>query len=412
MRFGLIGENLSHSYSEKIHRILGDYQYDIISLPPHNLEQFMSASDYAGFNVTIPYKKAVMQYCGELDENARRIGSVNTVVRGAGGRLTGYNTDYFGFSYMCRRTGVSFRGKKVLILGSGGTSLTCAAVALDEGCREIITVSRSGPVNYDNISSHADSEIIINTTPVGMFPNNGRSLIGLTGFPHCSGVLDVIYNPLKTRLILEAEKLGIPCAGGLPMLVAQAKRAAELFTGTDIDDSLIDNILNQLYKEISNIVLIGMPGCGKTMIGKMIASLTGREFFDTDDIIGNKAGMTIPDIFKSKGENHFRDLESEVVADIGKLSGKVISVGGGAVLREENRKNLRQNGVAVFISRELEKLETEGRPLSTNPDTLRNMYRQRLPVYLSCSDFIVSNDASVDSAAITIMEEFNAYIGY
>ena len=412
MRFGLIGENLSHSYSERIHRMLGDYQYDIISLPPQELGRFFAVGDYDGCNVTIPYKKTVMQYCDELDDNARRIGSVNTVVRGSGGSLTGYNTDYFGFSYMCRRAGVSFEDKKVLILGSGGTSLTCAAVALDEGCREIITVSRSGPVNYDNISSHADSEIIINTAPVGMFPNNGRSLIGLPDFPRCSGVLDVIYNPLKTRLILEAEMLGIPCAGGLPMLVAQAKRASELFTGTEIDDSIIEKILGQLYKEISNIVLIGMPGCGKTKIGQMIASNTGRDFYDTDVIIVKKASMTIPEIFRSKGENHFRDLESEVVADIGKLSGKVISVGGGAVLREENRKNLRQNGVVVFISRDLEKLETEGRPLSTNPDTLRNMYRQRLPVYLSCSDFIVSNDASVDSAAITIMEEFNAYIGY
>jgi len=412
LRFGLIGENLSHSYSERIHRLLGDYRYDIISLPPDKLEQFIKDGEYNGFNVTIPYKKAVIRYCDELDEKARRIGSVNTVILDRDGRITGYNTDYYGFSYMCRRAGVSFRDKKVLILGSGGTSLTCTAVALDEGCREIVTVSRSGPVNYDNIITHSYSDIIINTTPVGMYPNNGLSLIDLSDFPGCSGVLDVVYNPLKTRLILQAEKLGIPCAGGLAMLVAQAKRASELFMGKDIDDNIIEHILRQLSREINNIILIGMPGSGKSKIGQKVASLCGREFIDSDEIICSRTGSTIPEIFEAHGEGYFRKIESEVVADIGKLSGKVISVGGGAILREENRKNLRQNGIVFFIERELDKLETEGRPLSTDLDTLKGMYRQRLPIYLSCSDHTVSNEASIEAAANKILEEFNAHFGY
>lgn len=412
MRFGLIGENLSHSYSEKIHRMLGDYRYDIINLPPQKLEQFMNGVEYSGFNVTIPYKKAVIQYCDELDEKARRIGSVNTVVRDSAGRLIGHNTDYFGFSYMCKRAGVSFTGKKVLMLGSGGTSLTCVAVAIDEGCREIITVSRSGPINYDNIKLHADCDIIINTTPVGMYPNNGRSLIELSDFPNCSGVLDVIYNPLKTGLILDAEKRGIPCAGGLVMLIAQAKYASELFLDTKIDNSCIEHIFDQQIREINNIILIGMPGSGKTKIGQKIAALTGRDFYDTDEMISKKADMTIPEIFATQGETHFRNIESEVIADVGKLSGKVISVGGGAILREENRRSLRQNGIVFFIERELEKLETEGRPLSTDLDTLRNMYEVRLPIYLSCSDYSVSNDASIEAAAKDILEEFNAHISY
>jgi shikimate dehydrogenase len=409
MRCGLIGEKLTHSYSAQIHNLLGNYSYELFSLPPRELEPFIARKDFDGLNVTIPYKKSVMPLCDILDDSVTKIGSVNTIVRDKDGLLHGYNTDYAGFRFMSRRAGINFGGKKVLVLGSGGTSLTASAAAADEGAREVITVSRTGNVNYSNLASHRDCEIIINTTPVGMYPDNGKSLIDLKDFHGCIGVLDAIYNPLSTRLILQAKELGIPHSNGLPMLVAQAKYASELFTGDDISDGRIEDILDGLIHSICNIVLVGMPGSGKTEIGRLAASALGREFIDTDRLIIDKAGMDIPDIFSHYGEPHFRKLESEVIAESCKLSGKVIATGGGSIMSKENRLNMKQNGFVCFLQCDLNKLQTAGRPLSKSTDALIRMYRERLPLYKECSDAVVYNNGSDSNTVNAILEVFNAY---
>lgn len=412
MRCGLIGEKLSHSYSVRIHQMLGDYNYELFNLPQHELRPFLERRDYHGLNVTIPYKKAVIPFCDRLDDAARKIGSVNTLVRGDDGLLCGYNTDYYGFLAMSKRTGIRFAGKKVLILGSGGTSLTVSAAAADEGASKIVTVSRNGSDNYENLDLHRDSQIIVNTTPVGMYPDNGDKPIDLSAFPACEGVLDVIYNPLYTRLLLDAKTLGIPHSGGLPMLVAQAKYASELFTGEKIDDQRIDDILDHLTKSLLNIILIGMPGSGKTEIGIMVAARLGREQIDTDTIVIQNAGMSIPEIFEKQGEPAFRQLESEAVDTACKRTGLVISTGGGAVLRPENRMNMKQNGLVLFLDRKLDLLQTDGRPLSKNMEALERMYTERLPIYKAGSDAEITNNDTAAAAVEAILEVYHAYTSY
>lgn len=409
MRCGLIGGKLSHSYSPLIHQMLGDYSYELVSMPLSQLEAFFRGNDYHGFNVTIPYKKSVIPFCENLHEWAERIGCVNTVVRDETGAYHGYNTDYPGFLYMCNRAGINFKDKKVMILGSGGTSLTASAAASDKGASEIITVSRNGSVNYENLYRCKDADIIINTTPVGMYPNNGESLIDLQDFPKCSGVIDVIYNPLKTRLILQAEAMRIPCSGGLPMLVAQAKYASEIFTGSESDDNLIEEILTKLHKQICNIVLIGMPGSGKTEVGRLVSESLGRELIDIDSEIIKKAGMSIPDIFAQNGEPFFRKLEAEAIAEAAKLSGKVITTGGGSVLLEENRLNLKQYGLVFFLKRSLDLLSTVGRPLSKSPEALKEMYHAREPLYLAMCDAEIDSCGTLQQAADSLLEVFHAH---
>jgi len=389
--------------------MLGDYGYDLICVSPSELDSFFADNDLHGFNVTIPYKKSAIPFCKKLHSSAEKIGCVNTIVRDKDGGYCGYNTDYPGFLYMCRRAGIVFKSKKVLILGSGGTGLTASAAAADQGACEVITVSRNGVANYGNLHQHKDADIIINTTPVGMYPNNGESLIDLRGFPQCSGVIDVIYNPLKTRLILQAEAMGIPCSGGLPMLVAQAKYASEIFTGSEIDDGRIEEILTKLYKAICNVVLIGMPGCGKTEAGKLVAKLLNREFVDIDSEIVKKAGMSIPEIFSQKGKPFFRTLEADAVEEIGKLSGKVIATGGGSVLLEKNRLNLKQNGLVFFLKRSPELLSTEGRPLSKSLEALMEMQRIREPIYRAMCDAEIDSSGTLRQAADSLMEVFHAY---
>lgn len=408
MRCGLIGERLSHSHSVRIHQMLGSYRYELISLPPEELGLFLKSGEFDGMNVTIPYKKAVIPYCDNLDDVAQRIGCVNTIVRGTDGALHGYNTDYFGFLSMCDRAGIQFDGAKVLVLGSGGTSLTAAAAASDRGAREVVTVSRSGEHNYSNLSLHKDSDVIINTTPVGMYPNNGETLIDLYEFPNCAGVVDVIYNPLRTRLLLQAEALGVPHTGGLPMLVAQAVLGSSLFTGEPVQMDRIDAICNTLYIDLSNIVLIGMPGSGKTGIGSLVAEQLGRELIDTDSMIVQQAGRSIPAIFAEYGEPYFRDLEAEAVEACGKLGGKVIATGGGSILRAENLLNMKQNGVLIFLERELECLSTDGRPLSTGIEALRRLYADRFPIYKANSTATVTNNGTEADAANAVLEVFHA----
>ena len=403
MIYGLLGKTLRHSYSKIIHERMADYTYDLYETPEEGLEALIRRPDMGGFNVTIPYKQTVIPFCDELTPAARAIGSVNTLYHDAAGRLIGDNTDYFGFSYMARRAGISFAGRKVVIFGSGGTSLTARRVAADEGAREVVIVSRSGENNYDNLDRHADAEILINTTPVGMYPKNEGTLIDIARFPQCCGVLDVIYNPLKTNLILSAEDAGIPATGGLPMLVAQAAPAVERFSGRTISEAVIEETLDTLTREVRNLVLVGMPGCGKSSIGRLAAERAGRAFYDTDDLVVEMAGCSIPEIFAAQGEAAFRDLEAKAVAQAARERGGVIATGGGVLLREENRRALRQNSRIVYLDRALDALPTDGRPISQTRK-LEDIYRERLPLFTGVSDVTVVNDAAPEVVAARVLE--------
>lgn len=399
--FGLLGRTLGHSLSPEIHEKLGDYDYRLFCKEPDELENFFSDKTLKGYNVTIPYKVDAFRACDEVSERAKKIGSVNTCIRREDGTLYGDNTDYFGFLYMAKKAKADFKNKKVLVLGSGGASLTVQIVCRDEGAKEIVVVSRTGENNYENISRHYDADIIVNTTPVGMYPHNGERLIDLSHFTKCTAVLDLIYNPLKTTLVLDAEKLGINSSNGLTMLVSQAVKSAEQFLGEEIPEEKIDIVYDSLLKERKNIVLVGMPGSGKSTIGKMLAEKLNREFLDTDEMIVEKAGKPIPEIFAENGEEYFREIESECVKEAGKKMGLVIATGGGAVLRQENRDALRQNAVVIFLDREVDSLATDGRPLSSSEEKLRMMYEARYPVYKEISDFTVKTN---DDAQITLRE--------
>ncbi len=362
--YGLLGKKLGHSWSVPIHQALGCASYRLIELAEEELGPFLRDHEIGGLNVTIPYKKAVIPYCSELDPYAREIGSVNTLVPDGNGGLRGYNTDALGLSYIAGRSGISFTGAKVVILGSGGTSLTARAVARKEGAREVIVISRSGEDNYGNLSRHYDADILINTTPVGMYPNNGECLARLRDFGQLRGVLDVIYNPLRTALLQQAEELGLPHSCGLPMLVAQAVRAEEKFFGRPIDDEAIERITGKLRRDMMNIVLIGMPGSGKSTVGRLLAEKTGRAVIDIDAEIVKRAGCSIPELFSREGEDFFRGMETEEVIRVGKESGKIIITGGGVVTRQENYAPLYQNGRIYQLDRELSKLPIDGRPVS------------------------------------------------
>lgn len=389
--FGLLGRKLGHSLSPEIHALLCDYKYDLYPTEPEKLDEFFASKALTGYNVTIPYKVEAFNRCATLSETAKKAGSVNTVTRNADGTLHGDNTDYFGFSYMAEKVGCDFKGKKVLILGSGGASLTVQLVASDMGAKEIIVVSRSGENNYENISLHYDADIIVNTTPVGMYPNNGEKLIELDKFTRCRKVLDLIYNPARTPLLLDAEKLGIDCINGLYMLVAQALRAAESFIKKEIPLSRIDEIYNIILAKQKNIVLVGMPGCGKSTLAALLSEKTGRECVDTDAAV-EECGMKIPEIFAEFGEEEFRRRETESVKKAAKEQGRIIATGGGAVLKAENRTALRENSTVIFLKASTEKLATDGRPLSKDLETLKKMYEQRLPLYEETADITVEVD--------------------
>ena len=406
MQYGLIGEKLGHSFSKQIHGMLGDYAYDLISLPKEELGSFLCDEQWLGLNVTIPYKQAVIPFCDEMTKTAQAIGSVNTLIH-RNGKIIGDNTDLYGLRAMAKRAGISFFNKKVLILGSGGTSLTAQAAARDGGAKQIFVVSRNGQDNYENLSRHSDAQCIINTTPVGMYPNNGEALVDLKMFPLCSGVLDVIYNPLRTKLLLNAKELGIPHSGGLFMLVAQAKKASELFMENEIADQRIEQIHAILEKQLANIVLIGMPGCGKSTIGKAIADSLNRKHADVDELIAQQAGMTPAQIIGEQGVTAFRQIETQILNEVGKQTGIVISTGGGAVTIEDNYLPLKQNGVLFFIERDLYKLPTQGRPLSQGTDALEQLYQIRLPLYLDFADHRIDGNATIEQTAQKIMEVFN-----
>lgn len=402
MKYGLIGKTLVHSYSKEIHEALGRYSYGLFSLSEDEMPKFVASRGFNGLNVTIPYKKDVIPMCDRISDLAAAIGAVNTLYwdpspESSSRKLTGHNTDYEGFLYAARRADMDFSGKTVLILGTGGTSAMAHKAVSDEGAKIIYTASRNpkgaGHITYDRLPSVAeDIDVIINTTPVGTYPNNMQSIISLSDFPQCESVLDVIYNPFRTRLLMEAEKKGLKFSNGLPMLVAQATAAAGWFLGTPgAFESENERIIRSLSDSILNIVLIGMPGSGKSTIGKLLSLQLNRPFIDMDEEIVRRAGMSIPEIFEKYGESRFRKTESETALDIGKEHGLIIATGGGAVLKNENLAALRQNGKIIHIKRPADKLPTSGRPLSKDSQTLRKMEKERLPVYEAASDMTFDN---------------------
>lgn len=401
-RTGLIGHKLSHSFSPEIHSYLADYEYKLYEMEEEDVGEFLKSCPLDALNVTIPYKKTVMPYIDYISNTARRIGSVNTIVKKNDG-LHGYNTDYFGFSYMVQKSGIEIKNKKVLVLGSGGASLTVKAVLSDMKAREIITVSRKGDNNYGNIKIHKDADVIVNTTPVGMYPENGSSPVDLTVFRNLSGVLDLIYNPSVTKLLYDAQKLGIPHINGLTMLSAQAKKAAELFLDKEIDDSEIDRIVKNIEEKTKNIILIGMPGCGKSTAGKILGKILSKEFVDTDRIIEEKYHMSIPEIFSLYGEEEFRKRETEAITSEGKLSGRIIATGGGIVTKAENHYPLRENSYIIWLKRDIALLPLAGRPVSQNND-INELYKKRAPLYDKLADVSVEVSENSEETVQRIIE--------
>lgn len=392
-RFGLIGATLGHSYSKQIHGLLGNPDYSYFELTPKELDTFMRAKAFCGVNVTIPYKVDVMPYCDFISDEARSIGSVNTIVN-RGGKLLGFNTDAYGFAYTAKRASISFKDKKVIILGSGGTSRTARYVVSTQGARETVVVSRTGENNYQNLHLHYDADVIINTTPVGMFPNMDASPITLDGFERLCGVIDVIYNPSQTDLLFQSRERSIPYSNGLPMLVAQARRAHELFFDTSVEDGLTEQIVRKLSLATQSIVLTGMPGSGKSTVGRLLAEKLSLPFVDTDALIAQTVGTSPSDFIKQNGESLFRDVEENAVREA--LSGArcVVATGGGAILREQNRRLIARQAFVVGLDAEDERLASDGRPLSRDLDAIHRLRAQREHLYQRVADVRIttSND--------------------
>lgn len=406
MSFGLLGRTLGHSFSPQIHAQIGDYDYQLYEVEPMDITAFFEGSDWQGINVTIPYKETVMPYCDEIDEKAQRIGCVNTLVRRADGTLFGTNTDYDGLAFALDNAGIAIEGRKCLVLGNGATSKTVTTVLTDKGAREVIVFGRHDAVPYSDIALHHDAEVIVNATPVGMYPNNGGRLIDLDGFSQLEACFDVIYNPHRSRFLLDAERRGVTVCDGLPMLVAQAVFAAKYFIGLEDVEAHIAPILSRMVEDDENIVLIGMPGVGKTTVGEALAARLGRRFIDIDSAVEEKYG-SVPDYINTHGIDAFRAVETEAIAACGKEHGLVIATGGGSVTVPANKDLLRQNGRIYWIERPLEDLPTDGRPLSTGGlETLRRLYDERLVCYTDFADCRLQND-DVAQTVTHILEDFH-----
>lgn len=424
IEYGLIGETLGHSFSKIIHEKLTDYTYELCPLKPEELPGFLTKKEFRAINVTIPYKRDVIPFCDHLDDSAKQLGVVNTIVN-RNGSLTGYNTDFTGFLHSVRSHGIDMNHKKILILGNGSTCQTLSAVARYLGAREILVASRNpngaeNVISYQDAAYHLDTDVIINASPKGMYPNNHEQGINLRTFTSCQAVFDVIYNPMKTRLLQQAEEMGILAVNGLEMLAAQAKFAAEHFLDISIPDQRIQEICRELRLELSNISLIGMPSCGKTLTGKALTGYMEKSFVDTDALIVERAGMPVRDIFEQHGEAYFRKLEHDVIAELAKKNGQIIATGGGAIKDYENIQNLKQNGIVIFLDRDLEKLvSTHDRPLSSSKDAVAELYRQRYPLYLSYGDLRIENNydedltqEELDSLMNEILEGYHEIIGH
>ena len=410
MKYGVIGEHLKHSFSKEIHEKIADYTYDICEVEPHRVGELMTAAEFNGINVTIPYKQTVIPYLYSVSEKASRIGAVNTVVN-KDGKLFGYNTDYMGMRALILRNSIDLKGKKALIMGNGGTAKTGHCVLADLGAKEIIHVGREGEgadVLYgDVVKYHSDADFILNTTPVGMYPANEGKIVDISAFPRLMGLIDVVYNPLRTNIVLDAKAAGIPAESGLYMLVSQAVYASEFFTGKQYTSEVQDSVFKDILKQKENIVLIGMPSSGKTTVGKRLAEITGKEFIDTDDEIVKIIGTDIPAFFKKNGEEAFRDVESRVIDEVSRKNGLIISTGGGAILRPENVRCLRQNGRIYFLNRSLELLTpTASRPLSSDIEALKRRFEERYGKYVSSADVEIDGNGTVNEVADAIREEF------
>ena len=402
MKCGLLGRKLSHSYSPAIHSLLGDYEYALFEKEPEELEAFLRSEAFDGINVTMPYKQQVIAYLDKLSPVAQQIGAVNTIYH-RNGMLCGHNTDYHGFEAMLNKSGVDPRGKKCLILGSGGASKVVSCV-LERYGASVVIISRTGEHNYENITQHHDAAIIVNATPVGMYPDTGVSAVNLNDFSSLEAVLDVVYNPARTKLLMDAEEKGIPAMNGLWMLIAQAQEASAVMTGIPVPDGRTEEIYEILRRQMENIVLIGMPGCGKTTVGRLVAKELGKTFVDCDAEIEKRAEKSIPRIFAEDGESAFRRWESQVLEDLGKRSGLVLATGGGCVTQRQNYPLLHQNGTIFWLQRELSKLPTEGRPLSLNHD-LTELYQARKALYEAFADETVDNNTTPEQAACAILEK-------
>ena len=402
LRCGLIGMPLGHSYSPEIHALLADYEYTLTELEENEVGSYLKSDRFDATNVTIPYKKTVMPFLDEISPEAERIGSVNTITHLPDGRLRGDNTDYYGFSHLLDTAGIDVKDRIVVIIGGGGASMTARTVAADRGAKEvrILTHKENTP---KNLPKFADAEVLMNTSPVGMYPKNGESPVPMDLFPNLIGVVDMVYNPSKTALILDAEERKIPCISGLSMLVAQAKMASELFTGTKIPDDVLAFVTRRVQMTKKNITLVGMPGSGKSTIGRALAQLTGREFIDLDDYITEKAGMPIPEIFAKHGEPYFRDLETACLEEVSKLSGMVLSMGGGTPVRPGNRRMICQNSTVIFLRRDLTLLSKDGRPVSQANDLTR-LYEVRRPFYEEVSEYEIDVRPSAEDNAKHIIE--------
>lgn len=405
MEYGLIGAKLSHSFSAEIHREIGGYDYRLAELTPEEVPRFLREGYFKGINVTIPYKQTVMPFLDEISETARRIGSVNTIVRGKDRKLRGYNTDYAGFLGMLRRAGMNPSGKKCLVLGSGGASKTAVTCLKDLGAAEVRVISRSGEDNYQNLSRHRDARLLINATPVGMYPNNGAAPLELAVLPALEGVADLIYNPARTALLLEAERRGIPAINGLYMLTEQAREACGMFLGKRIPEAETERVMGILARKTVNIVLIGMPGCGKTTVGGILAQKTGRQLLDTDKMIEEKEGASCGDIIRQRGEDAFRSMETDALRAVGKLTGVILATGGGAVTRPENRDLLRQNGLLFHLDRGMDNSTLgPGRPLSDSLEKWEQLYGTRKPLYEAWRDVLIGNRQPEEAAAQILTE--------
>ena len=403
MKTGLLGRKLGHSYSPQIHAYLGNYPYELFEREPEDVEDFLKNGDFTAINVTIPYKKTVMPYC-RLTDTAQYMGSVNTIVLQPDGSLVGHNTDYFGFTSMVKKSGLEVAGKKCLVLGSGGASVTAVAVLKEMGAN-VVVISRSGTDNYENLLRHADAAVICNCTPVGMYPHNGVSPVNLGLFPKLEGVLDMIYNPARTQLLMDAADRGLIAENGLWMLVSQAKEAAEWFLHQKLPDSRIPFVYGKMRQQMENIILIGMPGSGKSTVGKLLAEKLGKPFVDADEELVKTYGMDIPTIFATEGEAGFRAKETAILENLGKKAGLVIATGGGCVTRNENYRLLHQNGTLFWLQRDLKKLPDEGRPLS-QVTKMEDMYQLRKHLYESFADHIIDNNRTPEAAAAEILAKW------
>lgn len=401
-KYGCIGKKLTHSFSKEIHAKLADYEYELIELNEDEIEPFFAEKNFEAINVTIPYKQTVIPYLDSISDIARKIGAVNTIVN-KNGKLYGYNTDYYGMKSLIEKIGIEIKDKKVLILGTGGTSKTAQVVAKALGAREILTVSRSARENcitYEEaLTRHSDAQVIINTTPSGMYPDCDSKPLDISCFNSAEGVVDAVYNPLRTNLVSAAKEKGIKAEGGLYMLVMQAVEAVKKFLDTEIPKSVADEVFSSIFSAKENVVLTGMPGCGKSTIGNLI-NIEGFEFVDTDKEIEKRCNCTIKELINSKGEKYFRDLETEVIRDVSSQSSLIISTGGGAILREENVKCLKRNGKLFFINSDLKRLQaTDDRPLSDTYEKLARLYSERMGIYTSTADVIVPDMPTAEAEA-------------